>query len=52
MECEVIERGKRSTLRWFGHIERMPGSEMAVYGSKVDVVARVRPPMKNRRTEC
>ena len=37
--CGVIERVKRTTLRWFGHIESMPEIEMteSVYVSKVEV---------------
>ena len=49
MKCEVVEVVKRSTLRWFGHMERMPGSEMTkrVYRSVVKAVAaRGRPPVK------
>ena len=26
VECREIERVKHSILRWFGHIERMPGN--------------------------
>ena len=49
MKCGVVEMVKRSTLRWFGHMERMPGSEMTkrVYRSVVKAVAaRGRPPVK------
>ncbi len=28
MSCVVVEVVKRSTLRWFGHLERMGESEM------------------------
>ena len=28
MKCGVVEMVMRSTLRWFGYIERMPGSEI------------------------
>ena len=31
MECRLIGKIKHSTLRWFGHIEKMPGSEMIEY---------------------
>ncbi len=37
--CSVVEWVKRSTLRWFGHIERMENEEFAkkVYWSSVEV---------------
>ena len=28
MEYAVSERVKHSTIRWYGHIERMPGSSI------------------------
>ncbi len=36
--CGVVERVKRSTLRWFGHIERMENREFVkkVYLSSVE----------------
>ncbi len=36
--CSVVEWVKRSTLRWFGHIERMENEEFVknVYGSSVE----------------
>ncbi len=35
--CGVVEWMKRSTLRWFGHIERMSGEEVVkVYQSRVE----------------
>ncbi len=38
VECGVVEWVKRSTLRWFGHIERMGNEEfvMKVYLSRVE----------------
>ncbi len=38
MECGVVEWVKRSTLRWFGHIERMGNEEFIkkVYLSSVE----------------
>ncbi len=37
VECEVLEWVKRSTLRWFGHIERMETEEFVkVYLSSVE----------------
>jgi len=40
MKCGVVEGVKRSTLRWFGHMERMDECEMTkrVYMSKIDAV--------------
>ena len=40
MKCGVVEMVKCSTLRWFGYMERMPGSEMTkrVYRSVVEAV--------------
>ncbi len=38
VECGVVEWVKRSTLRWFGHIERMGSEEFVkkVYLSSVE----------------
>ncbi len=37
MQCGVVERAKRSTLRWFGHTERMESEEFVkVYQSSVE----------------
>ncbi len=40
--CGVVERDKRSTLRWFGHIERMGNEELVkeVYLSSVEGTTR------------
>ena len=49
MKCGVVEGVKRSTLRWFGHMERMDESEITkrVYRSKIDAVGvRGRPPIR------
>jgi len=48
MNCGVVEVVKHSTLRWFGHLERM-GSEMTrkIYNGRVDAAGvRGRPPIK------
>ncbi len=39
MSCGVVEMVKRSTLRWFGHLERMDERELTkkIYRSKIDV---------------
>ena len=34
-ECGVNERVKCNTSRWFGQIDRMPGSKKTMYMSKV-----------------
>ncbi len=37
VECDEVEWVKRSTLRWFGHIERMGNEEFVkVYMSRVE----------------
>ncbi len=38
MSCGVVEMVKRSTLRWFGHLERMDKSELTkrIYKSNID----------------
>ena len=49
MDCGVVEWVKRSTLRWFGHVERMQGSEFTkrVYESEIDGIGvRGRPPVR------
>jgi len=49
MSCGVVEMVKRSTLRWFGHLERMGESELTrrIYKSRIDVGSvRGRPPVK------
>ena len=40
IECRVTERIQHNTLRWFGQVEIMPGSEMTrrMYMSMVEVV--------------
>ncbi len=39
--CSVVERVKRSTLSWFGHIERMENEEFVkVYLSSVEGSSR------------
>ncbi len=42
VECGVVEWVKRSTLRWFGHIERMGNEEVVkkVYLSSVEGTKR------------
>ncbi len=48
MSCGVVEM-KHSTLRWFGHLERMDEKEMTkkIYRSKIDAGnVRGRPPVK------
>ncbi len=37
MSCGVVEMVKRSTLRWFGHLERMDERELTkrIYRSKI-----------------
>ncbi len=42
VECGVVEWVKRSTLRWFGHIERMRNEELVkkVYLSSVEGTIR------------
>ncbi len=41
VECGVVEWVKRSTLRWFGHIERMENEEFVkVYLSSVEGMNR------------
>ncbi len=47
VNCGVVERVKRNTLRWFGHIERMESEEFVkkVYMSEsVSPNSRGRPP--------
>ncbi|MCP5003018.1 MAG: hypothetical protein GY941_03575 [Planctomycetes bacterium] len=49
IECGVVEWVKRSTLRWFGHVERMQGEEFTkkVYKSEIEGPGvRGRPPVK------
>ncbi|KAK3893161.1 hypothetical protein Pcinc_003002 [Petrolisthes cinctipes] len=49
IECGVVERVKRNTLRWYGHVERMQGEEFVkkVYGSEVvGPGVRGRPPVR------
>ncbi len=49
MSCGVVEMVKRSTLRWFGHLERMDERELTkrVYRCKIDAGnVRGRPPFK------
>ncbi len=38
MSCAVVEMVKRSTLRWFGKLERMDERELTkrIYRSKID----------------
>ncbi len=38
MNCRMVEMVKRSTLRWFGHLERMDERELTkrIYRSKID----------------
>ncbi len=38
MSCGVVEMVKRSTLRWFGYLERMDERELTkrIYRSKID----------------
>ncbi len=38
MSCGVVEMVKRSTLRWFGHLERIGKRELTkkIYRSKID----------------
>ncbi len=54
--CGVVEWVKRSTLRWFGHIERMENEEFVkVYlGSVEGMNKRGRPPgrWEDRVKEC
>ncbi len=40
--CGVVEWVKRSTLRWFGHLERMGNDELVkrVYLSSVEAINR------------
>ena len=48
MNCGVVEMVKRSTVRWFGHLERMGRSGMArrIYKDAVDAVGvRGSPPI-------
>ena len=52
IECGVVERVKRNTMRWYGHVRRMPEERMAkkVYQSEVSgVVGRGRPAMSWER---
>ncbi len=49
MSCGVVEMVKRSTLRWFGHLERMDERELTkrIYRSITDAGnVRRRPPIK------
>ncbi|KAK3893665.1 hypothetical protein Pcinc_002527 [Petrolisthes cinctipes] len=49
IECGVVERVKRNTLRWYGHVERKQGEEFVkkVYGSEVvGPGVRGRPPVR------
>ncbi len=49
MSCGVVEMVKRSTLRWFGHLERMDERELTkrIYRSKIDAGnVRGQPPIK------
>ncbi|KAK4320818.1 hypothetical protein Pmani_008357 [Petrolisthes manimaculis] len=49
IECGVVQRVKRNTLRWFGHVERIQGEEFVkkVYGSEVvGRGVRGRPPVR------
>ncbi len=49
MSCEVVEMVKRSTLRWFGHLERMNERELTKRISRSKINAgnvRGRPPIK------
>ncbi len=49
MSCGVVKMVKRSTLRWFGHLERIDERELTkkVYRSKIDAGnVRGRPPTK------
>ncbi len=49
MICGVVEMMKRSTLRWFGHLERMYERELTkrIYRSKIDAGnVRGRPSVK------
>ncbi|KAK3889856.1 hypothetical protein Pcinc_006182 [Petrolisthes cinctipes] len=49
IECGVVERVKRNTLRWFGHVERIQSEEFVkkVYGSEVvGPGVRGRPPVR------
>ncbi len=49
MSCGVVEMMKHSTLRWFGHLERMDESELTkrIYKSEIDAGnVRGQPPIK------
>ncbi len=49
INCRVVEVVKNSTLRWFGHLERMGGGELTkeIYKIGVDAVGvRGSPPIK------
>ncbi len=49
MSCGVVAMVNRSTLRWFGHLERMDERELTkmIYRSKIDAGdVRGRPPIK------
>ncbi len=49
VSCGVVEMVKRSTLRWFGHLERMNERELTkrIYRSKTDDGnVRGQPPIK------
>ncbi len=49
MSCGVVEMVKRSTLRWFGHLERMDEREVTkrIYRSTIDAGnVRGQPPIK------
>ena len=48
VNCGVIEWVKRNTMRWYGHVQRMPEDRLAkqVYMSEaLGVMGRGRPPM-------
>ncbi len=54
MSCGLVEMVKRSTLRWFGHLERMNKSELTkrIYKSRIDAGNVRGRPSINGRLRC